>query len=197
MKTLFLQFCILKLLAFNEGKSQGHFTSSLYPLVVWWLRFLAFIQVTQVQFLGRKLRSLFRIFHWSFQHQYNPPCSLKSTFDLQLVLGNLSLTYSVPEYIFSEKKLMSKWTLAVKSCVVQGSTVYKNKSLRIFNFSFEVYILLPSGPTHAPCTQHHQVCGQTTWATPPVWPWIHPYTLLVGLRSTLKHCSLPKSRFHI
>ena len=45
---------------------------------------------------------------------------------------------------------MSKWTLAVESCVVQGPTAYKNKSLRIFNFSFEVYILLPSGPMHAP-----------------------------------------------
>ena len=120
MKTLFLQFCILKLLAFNEGKSQGHFTSSLYPLVVWWLRFLAFIQVTQVQFLGRKLRSLFRIFHWSFQHQYNPPCSLKSTFDLQLVLGNLSLTYSVPEYIFNEKNSCLSGLLQLKAVLFKG-----------------------------------------------------------------------------
>ena len=35
----------------------------LYPLVVWWLGFLVFIQATQVQFLGRELRSFSRTAH--------------------------------------------------------------------------------------------------------------------------------------
>ena len=35
----------------------------LYPLVVWWLGFLVFIQAIQVQFLGRELRSFSRTAH--------------------------------------------------------------------------------------------------------------------------------------
>ena len=38
-------------------KIQGKLASSLYPLLVWWLGFLVFIQATQVQVLGRELRS--------------------------------------------------------------------------------------------------------------------------------------------
>ena len=43
----------------SGGKSQGKFASNLYPLLIWWLGFLVFIQGTQVQFLVRKLRSRF------------------------------------------------------------------------------------------------------------------------------------------
>ena len=62
----FLQIGLLEIfLLSNGGKSQGHFTSSLQPLVVWWLGVLVSIQATQVQFLGTELPSLFRTAHCS------------------------------------------------------------------------------------------------------------------------------------
>ena len=46
--------------AFPLGaKLQGKTPPNLYPLLVWWLGFLVFIQAIQVQFLGRKLRPCF------------------------------------------------------------------------------------------------------------------------------------------
>ena len=56
-KLCFYSFCILKIIVFNEGKSQGHFTSSLYPLVVWWLQFLVFIQVHAAATAAKSLQS--------------------------------------------------------------------------------------------------------------------------------------------
>lgn len=50
-------------LASNGEKSQGRFASSLWPLVVSGLGTLVFIQATQVQFLSRELRFLFRTAH--------------------------------------------------------------------------------------------------------------------------------------
>ena len=43
----------------SGGKSQEKFASNLYPLLIWWLGFLVFIQGTQGQFLVRELRSYF------------------------------------------------------------------------------------------------------------------------------------------
>ena len=44
-----------------RAKSQGKFASNLQPLMVWWLGFLIFIQPIHIQFLGRELRSYFRL----------------------------------------------------------------------------------------------------------------------------------------
>ena len=63
---VFYTSCLLKIvLVSNGGKTQGHFASSLWPLVVSWLGVLVFIQATQVQFLSRELRFLFRNTHCS------------------------------------------------------------------------------------------------------------------------------------
>ena len=56
--------CLLKIVLVSNGeKTQGHFASSLWPLVVSWSGILVFIQATQVQFLSRELRFLFRTAH--------------------------------------------------------------------------------------------------------------------------------------
>ena len=57
-------FCLLEtFLLSNGGKNQGHFASSLRPLVFWQVGLLVFIQAPQVQFLGREQRSVFRTPH--------------------------------------------------------------------------------------------------------------------------------------
>ena len=112
---------------------------------------------TQVQLLGRKLSSPFRTIHCSLQDQYNPPRSWKSTFDLQLVLSNLSLTYSVPEYIFSEKNSCLSGLLQLKAVLFKGQlyTKISHWGFLIFPLKFIYYFLqvlhMPPAPNTTKC----------------------------------------------
>lgn len=84
-----------------RAKSQGKFASNLQPLMVWWLGFLIFIQATQVQFLGRKLRS-----------RFTPPLTaalLRSVCDIEVTQRGLLKVHtprsslSLPDQISGER----------------------------------------------------------------------------------------------
>ena len=55
----------------NKGKSRATF---LLASSSWWREVLVFIQATQVQFLGRKLRSLVRTTHSCLSDKSMPDC---------------------------------------------------------------------------------------------------------------------------
>ena len=56
LRTCFYSLCLLE--TFNRGKNQGNSVCTLW--LVYWLGLPVFTQAAQVQFLSRKLRSLFK-----------------------------------------------------------------------------------------------------------------------------------------
>ena len=62
--TCFHSLCLFwSILAFKWGKESGSQLLTSNTFMIWWLGVLVFIRTTQVQFLGRELRSLFRTIH--------------------------------------------------------------------------------------------------------------------------------------